>query len=175
MELVGLIEFVFHQWLHFWTKSSFTLWCGLFAQWNSLFSYRILDKQLLSVGWGDVSELATNGPIVHTPGDTWGWEPCWNDIDGGKLNNFETNLSHCHFVQKSHMGWPGHESGPPWWETGVGQVNMVPSFTSNEWVGVKFQINVWMNFCLHPLTITHKLYSMNFLKNGIFTRYWHIV
>jgi hypothetical protein len=28
----------------------------------------------------------------------------------------ERNLSHCHFIHKSHMDWPGIKHGPPWWE-----------------------------------------------------------
>jgi hypothetical protein len=42
-------------------------------------------------------------------------EPRWNDIYRGNPKNYEKALSQCNYVhQKSHMGWPGREPGPPW-------------------------------------------------------------
>ena len=38
----------------------------------------------------------------------------WNEIDRGKPKYSGKNLSQCHFVhQKSHMNWPGIETGRP--------------------------------------------------------------
>jgi hypothetical protein len=43
----------------------------------------------------------------------------WNEIDRGKPKYSGKNLSQCHFVHnKSHMDWPGIESGPSLWEAG---------------------------------------------------------
>jgi hypothetical protein len=48
---------------------------------------------------------ATNGPIVHPPGNTYEYgEPRWNDIDRGKPKNSEKNLSQCHFVHHKFQG-----------------------------------------------------------------------
>jgi hypothetical protein len=58
---------------------------------------------------------ATNGPIVHPPGDIYEYEePWWNDTDRGKPKNSDRNLSQFHFVHyKSHMDWTERERGPP--------------------------------------------------------------
>jgi hypothetical protein len=51
--------------------------------------------------------VAANVPVFHPPGDIYYiyGEPCWNDIDKGKLKDSEKTLSQCHFVHhKSHTG-----------------------------------------------------------------------
>jgi hypothetical protein len=56
---------------------------------------------------------ATNGPIVHPWYIEYG-QPWRNDTDRGKPRNSDKNLSQCHSVHhKSHMDWPGCESGSP--------------------------------------------------------------
>jgi hypothetical protein len=43
----------------------------------------------------------------------------WNEIDRGKPKYTGKNLSQCQFVHhKSHMNWPGIETGLPRWEAG---------------------------------------------------------
>jgi hypothetical protein len=61
----------------------------------------------------------TNGHIVH-PQMLYGYgERRWNDIDRGKPNNSEKNMSQCHFVHhKFHMDWPGREPETVRWEAG---------------------------------------------------------
>jgi hypothetical protein len=56
---------------------------------------------------------AINGPL-YIPQMIYEYgEPRRNDIDGGKSNNSEKNLSLCHSVQiKSHLGRPGREPRP---------------------------------------------------------------
>jgi len=44
-------------------------------------------------------------------------EHWWNDTDRGQLKVGEENLSHGQSVRhKSHLEWPGIESGSPWRE-----------------------------------------------------------
>jgi hypothetical protein len=77
--------------------------------------------------------LFTKGPHSRCYGRTaalwWRWwsffcfsmlmEHRWNEIDRGKPKYSEKNLSQCHFIHhKSHIGRPGIELGPPWWEAG---------------------------------------------------------
>jgi hypothetical protein len=42
----------------------------------------------------------------------------WKETDRGKPKYSRKNLSHCHFVHKSHMDRPGIEPGPSRWEAG---------------------------------------------------------
>jgi hypothetical protein len=58
---------------------------------------------------------ASNGPIVHPLDDTWvNMEQRWNDTDKENRMTRKKNLSQCHTVyRKSHMDWPGSETGPP--------------------------------------------------------------
>jgi hypothetical protein len=78
---------------------------------------------LLLLQWGETMSAwnwVANGPIVNPADDTWvNMEQQWNDTDRGKLKDSEKNLSQRHFMHhKSHMDWPGCESGPPQWEAG---------------------------------------------------------
>jgi hypothetical protein len=44
----------------------------------------------------------------------------WNESDRGKPKYWEKKISQRNFVQhKSHMDWPGFETGPPRSETGA--------------------------------------------------------
>jgi hypothetical protein len=46
-------------------------------------------------------------------------EDRWNEMDGENRSTRGKNLSQCHLVHhKSHMGYPGIETGPPRWEAG---------------------------------------------------------
>jgi hypothetical protein len=58
---------------------------------------------------------ACNRPLIHPPNDIWvNMEQWWNDIDMEKPKDSEKDLFQCHFIHhKSHMDWPGRETGPP--------------------------------------------------------------
>jgi hypothetical protein len=69
----------------------------------------------MSMGWDYISELRLPSDLLFITKMIYEKEPWWNDIDRGKPNNSEKNLSQRHFVhQKSLMDWPG----PPLWKAG---------------------------------------------------------
>jgi hypothetical protein len=55
-----------------------------------------------------------NGPIVHPPDDIG-----WRNVDRGKPQNSEENLSQYHSDHhKPHMDWSGRKLGIPYWKDG---------------------------------------------------------
>jgi hypothetical protein len=63
--------------------------------------------------------MPTYVSILRIPQMIWVWRATVEWYWQGKPNNSEKNLSQCHSVHyKSHMDWPGRETGPPRWEAG---------------------------------------------------------
>jgi hypothetical protein len=71
------------------------------------------------MGWDYVCELLPPTDILFIPQMIYECgERRWNDTDKGKPKNSEKNPSQYHFVHyKSHMDWPGRESGTPRWDS----------------------------------------------------------
>jgi hypothetical protein len=66
--------------------------------------------------------------------DVWKYsEKLWNHKDEGKPKYLHRIPSHCHIIyHKSHMVWPGTERGPPRWEAGDWQPELIGLVYDNE-------------------------------------------